>query len=663
MGPVLRLCLVLESTARAGAQWRSGAVLRHLIEPLLALAEAAPGGCELALVCFGAHAPHSAAAVDSCLGWWSGASVVQFRSHLLDSLSFAGGGGQPVALAEALLEAASLFACAAPGGGAASAGAAPTCQQHCLVFLASEPAPQPVPWPFAEDSCLASLSGLVTSAELCHTLRRRGVLLGLAGSPSLLSSSQQLWHVANLVSDVPLSLEAARWERIKRQQGPESVQQLLMRSVVSLPAGGGYAALPFWPQALEALQHQVGAKMLGAGPAASRAAGSLSLAGGDSLEPAAPAAEADESAAKRARTAAGRPAPPASGATGGTAVPMSAHAAAAAAPLAVQAATPPGAPTAPAVPTPLGAVVPSPEGPPVVQWTPPGTAAAQQATPPVEASPGSFWEVLNAEILSPTEAEALAVPVPAVQTPGYTPHEPAVQGLPLPPVQQARQAQQAPAQQRPTAPVQQPLMQAAPPMAQHAQHAQHAAQQAQQAQQPQMQATPGGGSMLGMPGGGSVLSGGSLPLASAASASSPASGVGGPHGKYAMVHSCRVVVDQKVTRSGTLLLGMGQVWGLQSEAAALGAVAWPQELHVVKTLAQHSAKSALANRPGCKQTRLRMTYSSAEAEAFPAHLLELGAVGVVALGGTALGVLFPIRHPQASQLVLNLVVVPNAKGG
>lgn len=180
MPPALRLCLVLESTARAGAQWRSRAVLRHLIEPLLALAETAPGGCELALVCFGAHAPHSAAAVESCLGWWSGASAAEFRTHLLDSLRFTGGGGQPVALAEALLEAASLFACAPGGSGAGAGGAAPACQQHCLVFLASEPAPQPVPWPFAGDCCMVSQwLGL-------GSLQRRGGDRPVPGSPASL---------------------------------------------------------------------------------------------------------------------------------------------------------------------------------------------------------------------------------------------------------------------------------------------------------------------------------------------------------------------------------------------------------------------------------------------------------------------------------------------
>lgn len=71
----------------------------------------------------------------------------------------------------------------------------------------------------------------------------------------------------------PCSLDAARWDRLKKQSGSESVQQQLMRSVVSLPAGGAYAALPFWPQALEVLQIKVGAKLLGSGATASRTAG------------------------------------------------------------------------------------------------------------------------------------------------------------------------------------------------------------------------------------------------------------------------------------------------------------------------------------------------------------------------------------------------------
>ncbi len=203
----------------------------------------------------------------------------------------------------------------------------------------------------------------------------------------------------------------------------------------------------------------------------------------------------------------------------------------------------------PAVPTPLAAVLPSPEGPPVVQWTPPGTAATQQATPPVAASPGSFWEVLNAEILSPAEAESMPVPVPAVHTPQSTPHEPAVQGLPLPPVQQAQQQAAPPPPQLAMA-AQQPMAQPVPvPHLQRAQppHAQHAGQQ------PRV--------LPGMLAGGGAVGGAPQPAAAAPSPASPHAGVGGTHGRYALVHSCRVVVDQKVTRSSTLLLGMGQVGG------------------------------------------------------------------------------------------------------
>lgn len=145
----LRLCLAVECTAKAASVWPT--TLRHVVEPLLALAEASTAGgaapaLQLALVLFGALPPHSPAAVESVLGWC--ASVQQFR-RLLDSLEFVGGGGrQPVALAEALAETAALFAAADAGGGGGQ------WQQHCLVCLASEPAVQPVRWPFPEDCCM-----------------------------------------------------------------------------------------------------------------------------------------------------------------------------------------------------------------------------------------------------------------------------------------------------------------------------------------------------------------------------------------------------------------------------------------------------------------------------------------------------------------------------
>ena len=155
----LRLCLAVECTAKAGAQWPT--TLRQVVEPALALAEACSSGgaAQLALVTFGAAPPHSPAAVESVLGW---VSVQRFR-HLLDSLEFAGGGGrQPVALAEALAEAAALFAVA----GAAGGGGGPW-QQHCLICLASEPAVHAVAWPFPEDCCLASGVQLGAGAA-CH---------------------------------------------------------------------------------------------------------------------------------------------------------------------------------------------------------------------------------------------------------------------------------------------------------------------------------------------------------------------------------------------------------------------------------------------------------------------------------------------------------------
>ena len=138
--PPLRLCVCVESTAKAGLAWK--AAVASLLEPLLSMLEGPQhaGGCELALVLFGAHGGSSVAAVESSLTWCAG--VLPFRA-LLAGLRFEGGGGQPVALADALLEAAALFACAGSG--------APPPPQHCLVWLASDPATRPVPWPFADD--------------------------------------------------------------------------------------------------------------------------------------------------------------------------------------------------------------------------------------------------------------------------------------------------------------------------------------------------------------------------------------------------------------------------------------------------------------------------------------------------------------------------------
>ena len=105
----------------------------------------------------------------------------------------------------------------------------------------------------------------------------------------------------------------------------------------------------------------------------------------------------------------------------------------------------------------------SPAAPP--QWTPPVASyptppVAAGATPPVvDASPGSFWEVLNAEILSP-ELDAAAAGTPGMPPGGMGMQqqpaqqlatlpgqqqgrpEPTVQGLPLPPGMQAQPVQQ-----------------------------------------------------------------------------------------------------------------------------------------------------------------------------------------------------------------------------
>lgn len=82
----------------------------------------------------------SPAVVQSSL-WAQEASQLR---QWLDDVPFTGGGQQPVALAEALLEAACLFelpcGLQAPGGAAV--------QRHCLVCMVSDPAPGVVSWPF-----------------------------------------------------------------------------------------------------------------------------------------------------------------------------------------------------------------------------------------------------------------------------------------------------------------------------------------------------------------------------------------------------------------------------------------------------------------------------------------------------------------------------------
>lgn len=111
----------------------------------------------------------------------------------------------------------------------------------------------------------ATLPGLATSAELCHTLRRRGVLLGMAGSAALLSSPQQLWHLVNLTSDAPIRWLAcsaacplAYWQNCREAAAGSDGQaplrcsrwQLLQSSVVGAtlrPADAPRCSLPLQP--------------------------------------------------------------------------------------------------------------------------------------------------------------------------------------------------------------------------------------------------------------------------------------------------------------------------------------------------------------------------------------------------------------------------------
>lgn len=147
--PPLRLCVAVEASSKHRPLWAQ--TTARVLEPLLAMLEA-QAAVELALVLFGAHAPSSAAAVEST-PWTAG--VPPFRRVLegLAQTALVGGAGQPVALAEALAEAAALFALPLRGGGAFSGA------QHLLVCIASDPACHPVPWPYAEDCCLVRGGG------------------------------------------------------------------------------------------------------------------------------------------------------------------------------------------------------------------------------------------------------------------------------------------------------------------------------------------------------------------------------------------------------------------------------------------------------------------------------------------------------------------------
>lgn len=146
-GQTLRLCLCLEVTARQAGLWQQ--TLKHVIEPVLAMLEAQQAACELALVLFSAPPPFATATVESSA--WV-ADVPTFR-RLLEGLRFVGGGRQPVALAEALAEAAALFSLPPSWSGGGTAA----WQQHCLVCFASEPSMHPVPWPYPEDCAIVSL--------------------------------------------------------------------------------------------------------------------------------------------------------------------------------------------------------------------------------------------------------------------------------------------------------------------------------------------------------------------------------------------------------------------------------------------------------------------------------------------------------------------------
>lgn len=177
-----------------------------------------------------------------------------------------------------------------------------------------------------------------------------------------------------------------------------------------------------------------------------------------------------------------------------------------------------------------------------LQWTSPGGGG--QPTPPHvagAASPGSFMDIMAAEICTPAMVspgvdqpsplgdQMMATMMQQAAPPALPPpavHQPSVAGLPIPPVH-------------------------------HEQHQQH------------QQFMHSGGPAAG-------LGGGPGP------ASVPLGGGGGE--QYALVHTGTVVVDPKVTRGTSLLLGMGQVRAWQP-AAHTTASASPPAASAVQCLA------------------------------------------------------------------------------
>lgn len=79
---------------------------------------------------------------------------------------------------------------------------------------------------------------------------------------------------------------------------------------------------------------------------------------------------------------------------------------------------------------------------------------------------------------------------------------------------------------------------------------------------------------------------------------------------------------------------VAQVLGMVQDAATLRALAWPQELRIVKTTSRSGASSFLAGK-SCWHTRLKVQYTTADAQvgrrAAGAHA-RAGLAGVVGCG-------------------------------
>ncbi|GAB4820614.1 hypothetical protein N2152v2_007660 [Parachlorella kessleri] len=207
--------------------------------------------------------------------------VSQLRQWL-DDVDFCGGGGQPVALGEALLELAAMLELPTSLG---LAPGSPPVQAHCLVCMVSDPAALAVPWPYPSAyGQWACLPGLITPPELVHALCMRRVTLGLASryrTRQHLSTPLLVHWLHTLLTPKATPMNPDHF--LKEHQA--ELEGLATR--MTKTAGGSVAVFPRWDQALQAvLQYNKGQAVQQQPPGARLPGASPAVLDGDAASPA-----------------------------------------------------------------------------------------------------------------------------------------------------------------------------------------------------------------------------------------------------------------------------------------------------------------------------------------------------------------------------------------